>query len=49
MPSAGATPTAARRFFNALRDTTNDCFLATYRVGEPPPTAALERAKGSRP
>ena len=37
------------RFFNALRDTTNDSFLATYRVGEPPPAAALERAKGARP
>jgi sarcosine oxidase, subunit delta len=37
------------RFFNALRDTTNDNFLATYRVGEPPPAAALERATGARP
>ena len=27
------------RFFNALRDTTTDHFLATYRVGEPPPAA----------
>jgi sarcosine oxidase, subunit delta len=25
------------RFFNALRDTTNDHFIATFRVGEPPP------------
>jgi sarcosine oxidase subunit delta len=25
------------RFFNALRDTTTDRFLATYRVGEPMP------------
>ena len=25
------------RFFNALRDTTTDQFLATYRVGERPP------------
>ncbi len=25
------------RFFNALRDTTTDHFLGTYRVGEPPP------------
>jgi sarcosine oxidase subunit delta len=25
------------RFFNALRDTTTDRFLATYRVGEPAP------------
>lgn len=27
------------RFFNALRDTTTDHFLATYRIGEPPPEA----------
>jgi sarcosine oxidase subunit delta len=27
------------RFFNALRDTTTDQFLATYRVGEPQPKA----------
>ncbi len=26
------------RFFNALRDTTTDRFLATYRVGERPPS-----------
>ncbi|HUN74027.1 MAG TPA: sarcosine oxidase subunit delta [Steroidobacteraceae bacterium] len=25
------------RFFNALRDTTTDRFLATYRTGEPRP------------
>jgi sarcosine oxidase subunit delta len=25
------------RFFNALRDTTTDRFLATYRTGEPAP------------
>jgi sarcosine oxidase subunit delta len=25
------------RFFNALRDTTTDHFLATYKVGEPVP------------
>jgi sarcosine oxidase, subunit delta len=25
------------RFFNALRDTTSDHFVATYKVGEPPP------------
>jgi sarcosine oxidase subunit delta len=25
------------RFFNALRDTTTDLFVATYRSGEPPP------------
>jgi sarcosine oxidase, subunit delta len=30
------------RFFNALRDTTTDHFLATYRVGEP-------RHEGQRP
>ena len=29
------------RFFNALRDTTNDHFIATYRVGEPPPALPL--------
>ena len=28
------------RFFNALRDTTSDRILATYRVGEQPPAAA---------
>ncbi|HMD73676.1 MAG TPA: sarcosine oxidase subunit delta [Steroidobacteraceae bacterium] len=26
------------RFFNALRDTTTDHFVATYVVGAPPPT-----------
>jgi sarcosine oxidase, subunit delta len=25
------------RFFNALRDTTTDRFLGTYRIGEPAP------------
>jgi sarcosine oxidase subunit delta len=25
------------RFFNALRDTTTDHFVATYRIGESPP------------
>jgi len=25
------------RFFNALRDTTNDAFSATYRIGAPKP------------
>jgi sarcosine oxidase, subunit delta len=25
------------RFFNALRDTTSDHFIATYRIGEQPP------------
>ena len=28
------------RFFNALRDTRTDQFLATYKVGAPPPTQA---------
>ena len=28
------------RFFNALRDTTTDRFIATYRAGEKPPAAA---------
>jgi sarcosine oxidase, subunit delta len=28
------------RFFNALRDTTTDKFVATYRAGEAPPAAA---------
>jgi len=28
------------RFFNALRDTTNDHFVGTYRIGAPPPEAA---------
>jgi sarcosine oxidase subunit delta len=31
------------RFFNALRDTTADQFIATYRVGEQPPGAANDR------
>ena len=26
------------RFFNALRDTTTDHFIATYKAGEPAPT-----------
>ncbi|GAC1458297.1 MAG: sarcosine oxidase subunit delta [Steroidobacteraceae bacterium] len=33
------------RFFNALRDTTTDHFLATYRLGDPPPRPAAESAK----
>jgi len=33
------------RFFNALRDTTNDHFLATYEVGAAPPELP---ARGSR-
>jgi sarcosine oxidase subunit delta len=28
------------RFFNALRDTTTDHFVATYKVGEPRPEPA---------
>jgi sarcosine oxidase subunit delta len=28
------------RFFNALRDTATDHFLATYKVGEQPPASA---------
>ena len=28
------------RFFNALRDTTTDQFLASYRIGEPKPVIA---------
>jgi len=28
------------RFFNALRDTTTDRFIATYKVGEAPPRGA---------
>jgi sarcosine oxidase, subunit delta len=29
------------RFFNALRDTTTDHFIATYKAGEPAPAAAV--------
>ena len=32
------------RFFNALRDTTTDRFLATYRSGDAPPAIATEAA-----
>ena len=31
------------RFFNALRDTTTDHFLATYKVGEARPDVAAKR------
>ena len=31
------------RFFNALRDTTTDQFLATYRAGEQPPAVPRSR------
>jgi sarcosine oxidase subunit delta len=32
------------RFFNALRDTTTDQFIAAYRCGEPRPSAAKAEA-----
>jgi sarcosine oxidase subunit delta len=32
------------RFFNAVRDTVSDFFVATYEVGEPPPELALRKA-----
>ena len=32
------------RFFNALRDTTTDQFLATYKTGEPRPDLSAVRA-----
>lgn len=32
------------RFFNALRDTTTDHIVATYRVDEPPPRPAARAA-----
>jgi sarcosine oxidase subunit delta len=31
------------RFFNALRDTTTDRFLTTYRIGEPRPAPGDSR------
>jgi sarcosine oxidase subunit delta len=31
------------RFFNALRDTTTDQFVATYKVGESPPPVGAAR------
>ena len=34
------------RFFNAIRDTTTDHFLATYECGEPPPAAPSAIAGG---
>jgi sarcosine oxidase, subunit delta len=37
------------RFFNALRDTRNDEFLATYRIGERPPAAPSAGARGAQP
>jgi len=36
------------RYFNALRDTTNDQFLATYRAGESPPKTEPPRADPPR-
>ncbi|HUN27958.1 MAG TPA: sarcosine oxidase subunit delta [Steroidobacteraceae bacterium] len=37
------------RYFNALRDTTSDRFIATYAIGESPPvgTADTSRGRGS--
>ena len=35
------------RFFNALRDTTTDQFLATYKVGEPRPEVDAAAARNS--
>ena len=37
MPSVGGTSMAAGDFFNAVRHTVSDRFLATYKVGEPRP------------
>ncbi|MGA2188754.1 MAG: sarcosine oxidase subunit delta [Steroidobacteraceae bacterium] len=40
------------RFFNALRDTTTDHFLATYEAGAPRPASAVRAAPtppGSKP
>jgi sarcosine oxidase subunit delta len=37
------------RFFNALRDTTTDHFLAFYKTGEAPPAALGQRAPGAPP
>jgi len=34
------------RFFNALRDTTTDHFVATYKAGEPRPTIAGQAPGG---
>ena len=33
------------RFFNALRDTTSDHFIATYKAGEPAPAVPSAAAK----
>jgi sarcosine oxidase subunit delta len=32
------------RFFNALRDTTTDRFIATYKAGEKPPSVSATGA-----
>ncbi len=37
------------RFFNALRDTTTDQFLAFYKTGEPPPAMFAASSGGSAP
>jgi sarcosine oxidase subunit delta len=37
------------RFFNALRDTTTDRFLATYKAGEPAPEVAGAAAQEGTP
>ncbi len=34
-----------RRWFNAVRDTVSDEFLATYKPGEPPPEVEERKAK----
>ena len=36
------------RFFNAVRDTASDVFLATYRPGDPPPAAEPASPKDAR-
>lgn len=35
------------RFFNALRDTTSDHFICTYRIGELPPAQAVALRSGA--
>ncbi len=36
------------RFFNALRDTTSDRFIATYRSGDQAPAAPSDAAQAAR-
>lgn len=36
------------RFFNAVRDTTTDQFLATYPIGEQPPVALTDAEAAKR-